>query len=520
MSSARRPSVTIDEINIESLDEAKRAARKGLAAELWLFLELAVPTTLLNLGFIISPLLTASYVGLKFGPTFLSGFTLANLTGNLSTFSLMSGLFSAADTLGPQSFGAGDNREVGLIAIRGFFFACCILLPINTVLAVYLKDILIALGQDPNAASHASDWYRIFVWSLPFCVTYNTIWKFLSTQHIMRPMIIVSILSCGVILPVGLEVLIGTYGFLGSAMAYVMLQISQAVLLLLYLWWKEPYVSGTWPGFRCWRDAILRYRPMMEYISLGLGGMFAQSEWVFWEALGLVIGLLGVVPLSVHTIPNQVTMLLCLAPFSAGTALTIRMGTTLPISANHAKHIAFACVVLVTAFFTFVNLVLFTRSTDFIGFFTKDEAVIELANAIWWKVCVFNVSVAFFAILAGVANGLGMQWTLGGVNIFWLWVFGLPVVYHFAVTREGGLQAAWTWINFPYFGMNACLILAFARTDWEEVANNIKEKTGIDQNMELLPESEQGGNTNHEHAGLLNDAFIIDYSSNKSKLHC
>jgi Na+-driven multidrug efflux pump len=87
--------------------------KKSLASELWLFLELAVPTTLLNLGYIISPLLTASYVGRKFGSIFFSGFTLANLTGNLCTFSLMHGLFSATDTLGTQAFGSGNKKKLG-----------------------------------------------------------------------------------------------------------------------------------------------------------------------------------------------------------------------------------------------------------------------------------------------------------------------------------------------------------------------------------------------------------------------
>jgi Na+-driven multidrug efflux pump len=437
------------------------------------------------------------------------------LTGNLCTFSLMAGLFSAADTLGPQSFGTGDKREVGLIAIRGFVFASCILLPINIVLVLYLKEILIALGQNQDAATHASDWYQIFVWSLPFCVTYNSIWKFLSAQHIMRPMIHVSLLSCGVILPLGLELLTEAYGFLGSAMAYVTFQASQAVLLILYLCWKKPYVEGTWPGLGCWREAVLREKPMMEYMHLGVGGMLAQSEWVFWEALGLVIGLLGVVPLSVHTIPNQVTMLLCLAPFSAGTALTIRMGTTLPINVRDAQNIAIACVVLVTVFSMFVNLLVYVKSESVIGFFTNDREVIELADAVWWKVCIFNQSVALFEILCGVANGLGIQWTLGGVNFFWLWLFGLPAIYHVAVTRGGGLEAAWTWINYPYFGMHVCLIAAFVKESWRDVADNINDKEGIDPSTELLPDMQQHGNTNHETVGLLNDAFLSDYGSSR-----
>jgi Na+-driven multidrug efflux pump len=75
------------------------------------------------------------------------------------------------------------------------------------MLVLFLKDVLVALGQDEEAATYASDWYRVFVWSLPFCVIYNTTWKFLLAQQIMRPMIIVSMLSCTIILPCGLELL-------------------------------------------------------------------------------------------------------------------------------------------------------------------------------------------------------------------------------------------------------------------------------------------------------------------------
>eukprot|EP00980_Cylindrotheca_fusiformis_P031668 scaffold26767_cov117-Cylindrotheca_fusiformis.AAC.3 len=485
----------------------------SLAYEVRLFLELALPTTVVNLGTIICPLLTASFVGRRFGPTYLSGFTLANLTGNLCTFSLMAGLFSAADTLGPQSFGTGDNREVGLIAMRGFVAAISVLLPVNIVIVLFLKEILVSLGQNETAAAHASDWYRIFVFSLPFCVLYNSLWKFLSAQHIMNPMIYVSVLSCGVILPLALNTLTEKYGFLGSAMAYVTFQSSQSIMLLLYLWCMKPYTPGTWPGIRCWKEALLRYRPMMEYIHLGVGGMFAQSEWVFWEALGLVIGLLGVIPLSVHTIPNQVTMLLCLAPFSAGTALTIRIGSTLPISARHAKDIAIACVALGLAWFTVVNLLVFINSEHIIAFFTKDEEVKKLANAIWWKVCVYNESVAMFEILAGVANGLGLQWTLGGVNFFWLWIFGLPAIYHFAVTHGGRLQAAWSWINFPYLGMNSCLIIAFALTSWRDIAKKIRERESPPYVEEESMEHDD--DVEDENVGLLNDTVSNDYGSNK-----
>lgn len=274
-----------------------------------LFLELAGTNTLLNLGFFMAPLLTASYVGRLFGPVYLSGFSLANLTGNLCTFSLMSGIFSASDTLSPQAFGVGDYAEVGYIAMRGAVVAVVILLPINIFLALFLEPCLLILGQNPEAASLAKSWYRIFVFSLPFSVVYNTTWKFLSAQHVMKPLIVVSILCTGVVLPLALELCTRRMGFLGSAMCYVLFQASQATMLLCYLWWKKPHDSRTWPGFRSWRRAM-KWKPMTEYIYLGTGGILAQSEWVFWEALGLVVGVLGVLELSAHTILNQTIMAL------------------------------------------------------------------------------------------------------------------------------------------------------------------------------------------------------------------
>jgi Na+-driven multidrug efflux pump len=107
------------------------------------------------MGANISPLLTAFVVGRKFGQTYLSAFTLANLTSNLCTFSLLWGLFSAADTLSPQAFGRGDLKEVGYQAMRGFVIVISIAVPSNILLFIFLENILIAWGQDPEAAAHA-----------------------------------------------------------------------------------------------------------------------------------------------------------------------------------------------------------------------------------------------------------------------------------------------------------------------------------------------------------------------------
>jgi len=497
----RRPSLGESATEVANCLDAHPHVSTGIFNEIRLFLELAVPTTLLNLGFTLSPLLTASYVGLKFGKTYLSAFSLANLTGNLCTFSLMSGMFSAADTLSPQAFGKGDYKELGLLAIRGIASAIVILVPINIILVVYLETILVATGQDPEAAYHAAQWYRIFVWALPFCVIFNVIWKFLSAQHVMKPLIYVSVFCCAFILPVALQVCTGRMGFLGSAVAYVIVQACQPVLLLIYLNWKQPHIAASWPGLCCWREA-LRWRSMVTYIHLGAGGILAQSEWIYWEALGLIIGKLGVKELAVHTIPNQVVMAVSMAPFSCGTALAIRMGVTLSNSVPRAKQIAIWTTIGSAIIFGLATIAIYVWQWQIFGIFTTDEEVQQLAHKIWWKVCFFNLNIVIFAIFTGVATGLGIQWTLGAVNFFFLWCFGIPITYHFAIVRGGGLNAAWTWINAPYTCMNITLVAIFCTKDWYMVHQKIRRGEIVEPTSTDAPDT---ANTN-ETSRLLGDA--------------
>ena len=80
----------------------------------------------------------------------------------------------------------------------------------------------------------------------------------------------------------------------------------------------------------------------------------------------------------------------------------------------------------------------------------------------------------------GVANGLGMQWTLGYVTFVFLWVVGLPALYFFALIRHGGLDSVWTWVYPPYTAMNVVLIVAFMRADWYEISAAIRKREGID----------------------------------------
>jgi len=226
--------------------------------ELTLLLEIALPTMFIEVGFTIPGFLASSYVGRVFGREYLSGMTLALLTANLSTLAILNGLFCASDTLSPQAFAAGNYRHVGILAVRGYVLSLCFfIIPINVPLAIYLRDVLVSLGQDELASYHAQRWYRIFVLSLPFQVLFLATWKFLAAQATMRPLTFAVLFSTLVILPLSLEVFAFYFDYLGTALSVVVFHAFESLSLLGYLWWRQPHHPETWPGldWSVWKEA-------------------------------------------------------------------------------------------------------------------------------------------------------------------------------------------------------------------------------------------------------------------------
>jgi Na+-driven multidrug efflux pump len=274
-----------------------------------LLLQLAIPNVILQLGLYVqqlqcSPLkcahieisdnviaiyiyidrmvpyfVAASYIGRNFGATHLSGFQLANLTANLFTLSLVYGLNSACDTLAPQAFGAGNFKQVGVVAIRGFIGNMAIILPICLVSIFYIKDLLVFFGQDEEASENAATWYSIYVTCFPCYSLFMVTYKFLSAQNVMFPLVFTAILDFTIILPLATTFWTRHFGFAGSAAAVSTYICSQAIILLLYLYIKRPYVAECWPGIiQGFREAVNSCEAIRVFVILGAGGIVASSE--------------------------------------------------------------------------------------------------------------------------------------------------------------------------------------------------------------------------------------------------
>jgi multidrug resistance protein, MATE family len=488
-------------ISAITLDDAL-VARTNWRKEIYLLLALAAPTIAIQLGGVLPNFLIASQVGRLYGSVYLDGYTLANLMGNLCNLSLLQGIYTASDTLGPQAYCAKNYAQVGFLCIRGVVASAIVLIPINVVLVAFFESMMVVVGEDHEAARHAQDYYRIFVWALPFFILYNVTWKFLSAQEVVMPLVVVCVFSCCCILPIGVVGFLreSWLGFLGSAWTIVLFQSSQAILLLMYLCLWHPHTRGTWPGLSWTTIRRALHEPkgaFANYMWLGLGGMLATSEWIYWESLTLLIGTMGVVPLSVHTIPTQVLMLSFMFSYGIAIALAVRLGATLPLSVGRARKLTVGTFIISAFLFGTMSAILHQFRGAIFGLFTNEEAVLDGAQEIWPKVCIYFFNLCIYALNMGVATGLGQQWFFGIVTIIFLWGLSLPSMYYLCVIRGGGLNTAWACITQPYIVMNAFLIFRFFfQQDWKAIQHVIRIREG----MENRTSSEAA---NGDHAGLL-----------------
>jgi multidrug resistance protein, MATE family len=230
--------------------------------------QLAIPTFIIQLGSIIPGFAIASYVGRKYSNdiVYLDGYTLASLTANLFTLSLLQGLYTASDTLSPQAYGAGNMKEVGYLAVRGFIASMMVVLPITILLIFYMKPLLLWIGEDSESVTHACAWFNIYAFAIPFYALYQVTTKFLSAQNQMQPLVVCCLLSTCVVLPISLYTLGKLYGYIGTAIAIVIYQIFQSISLILYIWIIQPHDTSTWPGlYDGIRNAIM-LKPFLSYM--------------------------------------------------------------------------------------------------------------------------------------------------------------------------------------------------------------------------------------------------------------
>jgi multidrug resistance protein, MATE family len=207
--------------------------------------------------------------------------------------------------------------------------------------------------------------------------------------------------------------------------------------------------------------------------------IYFSLEYLFWEVTAILVGTLGPTALATHTVNSIVVFMTFNLGVGFMIALCTRIGNVLPVSVPRAKSICCWGSIFSYGVFASVNLLVYMLDTTIITMFTNDPDVIAGCKRTWLDLMMYNLSVNLYYANSGIATGLGMQWTLGVLTGVFLFGLGMPLIYYFAIFKEGGVEAVWRWIWPPYLIVSAILTLKFYVSDWEQIATFVRIREGM-----------------------------------------
>ena len=445
--------------------------------EMLLLLEIAAPAVVVQFSVLFIFPQTASAVGKSLGTEALAGFSLGSLVGNLTIVSVMTGALTAADILLPRAWGAKNYQEIRILVIRSLFI-CTIILVIPVIpLFTSMEWIFDKMGQDKDASHLAAEWIRIFLIGVPSTPLFRVAQSFLNSQNQVYPMVFASIVASYVFHPVFLNTLIPAFGENGSALAISMTQWVMVGLLFLYVKIRPVDEPQTYPKFDTTSiSKALTPQPLLDFVSLSLGGVISLSEWWLWETVCFIVGTFGVVPLVVHSIAYNLVPLLFMPTLGIQIGLTVRMGHIIAYDTAKAKLLTTWCMIFTVAFGAILSTVLYIFRVEIAMIFTDDMEVVEGCKAIWGKLSVYIFVLHIFGINSAILRVLGLQWRMAMIIFGFLWFVVLPAILYFAVHKGGGLDTVWTILPIFYTIMQVLLALSYLLEDWEAIGREIHRR--------------------------------------------
>jgi MATE family multidrug resistance protein len=318
-----------------SLDKIERApivapdfaagTRYRLALELTETLKLAVPLALTQLGQIAMMTTDLAFIG-RLGDGAVAAAALAHTIFFVS-FTVGMGLVSAVSPLAAQAYGARDPHRVRRSLRVGLWAAFLISLPVMA-LPFCGEQILLALGQSPEASRLAQQYLFGLVWSILPGLWFMATRGFMSAINRPEPILWITLAAIPANALLVYLLLYGEWGLprlelFGAGLATSIINFAMFLAGLWFAARRRPFRKYHVLG-HIWRIDW----PLMRQLVI-LGAPISISfllEYGLFGAAGLLMGLISTTALAAHQIALQIAAILFMVPFGIGMAATVRVG--------------------------------------------------------------------------------------------------------------------------------------------------------------------------------------------------
>ncbi|WP_075995345.1 MATE family efflux transporter [Salaquimonas pukyongi] len=378
-----------------------------------------------------------------------------------------SGFAFAIVPMAATAVGRGDEVSVRRHVRMGMWVQCAyfalIFLPMG-----YIREILIAFGQEPVLAGLAQDYMDIAKWAILPSLLLMVLRSFATALEHARIILVITLFSALLNGVLNYAFIFGNFGaprleIPGAALATLLTNLAAFAFGALWVGLR-PEFAGYEVFKRLWRSDLPAF---FEIVRLGLPvsiGIIAEVGLFAFTAI--MMGWLGEIALAAHGIALQIAALAFMVPLGLSNAATARAGIAVGRQDRSGLvRTGQAAVIITTAFALLAALpMLLIPQTLISGWLAEGDpnaaAVVAIAVPLLAVAACFQLVDGLQVIGVGLLRGLKDMRIPMLIAVFSYWAAGVPIAL--ALGFGAGLEGVGIWSGLAA-GLTLAAVLLIRR---------------------------------------------------------
>ncbi|MBU1169550.1 MAG: MATE family efflux transporter [Proteobacteria bacterium] len=423
-------------------------------------LRLSIPLIVGHLGHMLMGVTDSIMVG-RVGTQSLAASAISNVLFFL-VLVLGLGISMAVTPLVAQAFGAGENKQCGVVLRQGLLVNLLTSLVLFG-LTLLLADSLKFMHQPPEIVEPASIYMKVLGFSIFPMMIFQTYKQFAEGLSVITSAMIIALLANLVNVFANWVFIFGhlgvpAMGLTGAGFGTFSSRTFMAIAMIVVVV-RSPYLKTFDPSLHYRKIDWEMIRKLMKIgIPAGFQYVFEVSSFA---GASVVIGWIGTRELAAHQIALNLASISYMVSLGISSAATVRVGTALGrMDARETRLAGFSAVVLCAMFMTVFALVFIGLRNILPTFYVSDPEVISIASGILVLVALFQISDGTQAVGIGMLRGI-MDMKIPTVMTFAAyWVIGIPSGYILGIRWHMGVTGVWLGL---FVGLSASAIMMLVR---------------------------------------------------------
>ena len=341
-------------------------------------------------------------------------------------------IFGFAMALAPvisHTHGSGDYKRMANQLQQGFY--TCAISALLVVGLIYLAPYFLNMmdvEEDFRVMTHS--YLKYILWGTPGLVLYMVLRNFCEGMSHTMPSLVIGVIGLLINIPANYVFIYGSFGApalggAGAGIASAIVYWGMGLSLLGYVLVAKRY-RETAPLRKIY---LPNWDDIWYFVRLG----FPISMSLFFEvslfaAVAILIAPLGSVMVASHQIALNISSLVYMFPLSLSMAVTLRVGFALGSQQIPDAMRSYKIALVLGVGFAVVNgLGMWLGGRYLAGFYTDNDAIIQLAGTLLGLAAIFTVSDTFQAISIGALRGYKDTQAAMVVTLIAYWPFGLSI---------------------------------------------------------------------------------------------